>query len=509
MLVGDSTNHSAQIFGAVAAGWLGWYTWKFFISPLLYRDEPKELPYLIPCKIRISLLDLSLYANNTLRKRFGNDPWAVTIMGESLYVIPSAEDVLAVYRAPKTLDFDPFIKEMLSKYGITAETASKMFDTLPGQTKNWMETMIENFKTQMHPGEKLDHVQTRLLGFIDHSLVWGRLHGRMVLEDGGNERVVSLYNWSEVVIVDAQTRAFFDDALYKECPDLLAQFQIYEDEAWKLPMDLPDFATKALRSSKINIESGLRRYLKLSRDERPNDSWLIDILCKDMDKLGLEEDQKVYVLFSFYRVMNANAYKLVFWIISYLLFHPQLMEELKVEIEPAFRDGNHSTPDLSFLFDSCPLLASICEEVLRLTNWPIGTRTVQTDTIIGGKKLRQGRKLLMPYRAMHFDPAVFGADATAFNPKRFIMKKTLVTHKSYRPFGGAAHYCPGRYIARREVQMFTAVMLMRFEITLLEGEGPGNRSHFPKMDDTLPSGGIQVPSKGEDLIVRVRPSKAV
>ena len=107
----------------------------------------------------------------------------------------------------------------------------------------------------------------------------------------------------------------------------------------------------------------------------------------------------------------------------------------------------------------------------------------------------------MPYRVMHFDTTVFGVDAAAFNPKRFTTKKTLGTHKSYRPFGGAAHYCPGRYIARREVQMFTAVMLMRFEITLI-----GDKSRFPKMDDTLPSGGIQTLLKGEDLIVRVRPS---
>ena len=223
-------------------------------------------------------------------------------MGESLYVVPSAEDVQAVYRAPKTLDFDPFIKEMLGKYGITSETASKMFDTLPGETKSWMESSIENFKLQMHPGPRLDLVQNKLFDFIDKLMTWDNLQGCMVLQDGANERVVSLFTWSEMVIVDAQTRAFFDDILYEECPDLLAQFQIYENEAWKIPMDLPDFATKALRSSKMNIEKGLRQYLNTSPHKKPNDSWIIKTLCEDMDHLGLKKDQKVYVLFSFYRV---------------------------------------------------------------------------------------------------------------------------------------------------------------------------------------------------------------
>lgn len=76
--------------------------------------------------------------------RFGNRPWAVTIMGESLYVIPPADDVQAVCRAPKALDFDPFIKEMRSLYGTTADTASKMFDMSAGESKSWTETIIKS-----------------------------------------------------------------------------------------------------------------------------------------------------------------------------------------------------------------------------------------------------------------------------------------------------------------------------------------------------------------------------
>lgn len=105
----------------------------------------------------------------------------------------------------------------------------------------------------------------------------------------------------------------------------------------------------------------------------------------------------------------------------------------------------------------------------------------------------------MPYRAMHFDPAAFGADASSFNVRRSMVKKRLMNSKSYRPFVGASHYCPGRWIARREVYVFTAVMLKPLELELVEG-----KAKFPRMDDTLPSGGVQGPLKGEDLIVRVR-----
>lgn len=36
----------------LAAAWLCWRIWKFTIIPALRPDEPKELPYLIPCQYR-------------------------------------------------------------------------------------------------------------------------------------------------------------------------------------------------------------------------------------------------------------------------------------------------------------------------------------------------------------------------------------------------------------------------------------------------------------------------
>jgi cholesterol 7alpha-monooxygenase len=105
-----------------------------------------------------------------------------------------------------------------------------------------------------------------------------------------------------MVIVDAQTRTFFDEVIYDQCPDLLFHFQNFEQESWKLPMDLPDLATRALRFSKTSIEGALESYLRLPNDKRPNESWIISTLCEDLDKLCLDATQKAHILFSFYRV---------------------------------------------------------------------------------------------------------------------------------------------------------------------------------------------------------------
>jgi hypothetical protein len=44
---------NAQIYGAaiVVIALLLWRLWRFTLRPCFYVDDPKELPYWIPCKI--------------------------------------------------------------------------------------------------------------------------------------------------------------------------------------------------------------------------------------------------------------------------------------------------------------------------------------------------------------------------------------------------------------------------------------------------------------------------
>lgn len=46
---GDVSTGS-KVAVTIAVSWLGWYTWKFLIFPLVYRDASRELPHFIPCK---------------------------------------------------------------------------------------------------------------------------------------------------------------------------------------------------------------------------------------------------------------------------------------------------------------------------------------------------------------------------------------------------------------------------------------------------------------------------
>lgn len=134
---------------------------------------------------------------------------------------------------------------------------------------------------------------------------------------------------------------------------------------------------------------------------------------------------------------------------------------------------------------------------------PIGIRLVTQKTTIGGKELQPGRKLLMPYKQLHYNPGVFGDNVDQFGLRRFLHDKSLLRGSSWRPFGGASTHCPGRFLARREVYMFVAIVLFRFYIRLAPAR-KGETPNFPRVDEAVPAGGLLPPVAGDDVLVEVR-----
>lgn len=162
--------------------------------------------------------------------------------------------------------------------------------------------------------------------------------------------------------------------------------------------------------------------------------------------------------------------------------------------------------------DHCPKLEAVFFEVLRMSTASASVRKIISPTKIGGKTLCPGNRLLIPYRQLHYNEDVFGEDVNDFNGERFLRNKELTHNASFRPFGGGATYCPGRFIARQEVNIFIALVLHRFDIGLTEkseknssGEKEMLQQRFPRSEGSTPCLGIMGPVQGEDVIVNVMP----
>lgn len=129
-------------------------------------------------------------------------------------------------------------------------------------------------------------------------------------------------------------------------------------------------------------------------------------------------------------------------------------------------------------------------------------RYVVTDTPIGKYMLRAGRKIMIPYRQLHENTAVWGSDALSFDSKRFLDDKSLKWSTSYRPFGGGATLCAGRFVAIQEVLSFIGLVLHRYDLELVKWPD-GTSQQFPHVDSMKPTFGMMGPVEGDDFMVKV------
>jgi cytochrome P450 len=151
------------------------------------------------------------------------------------------------------------------------------------------------------------------------------------------------------------------------------------------------------------------------------------------------------------------------WLVAHVTFDASLAATIREETTPAFR--NDGSLDTHYLANSCPVLISTWYEVLRFYTSVTTMRNVTEDTRIGDTYLEKDSRLMFSARQLALDEAVFGEDASKFNPMRFLKDPQLRHSESFRPFGGGKTICPGRHLAMHVATAMVAILLRRFNIS--------------------------------------------
>lgn len=174
------------------------------------------------------------------------------------------------------------------------------------------------------------------------------------------------------------------------------------------------------------------------------------------------------------------------------------MDGFRQETAPAF--SGDDLVDHSYFLDpeKCPQVDNIWNEVLRIVGWSCSVRLITQDTVIGGKLMRKGNRVMVPHRLLHFDERVFGEDPQTFRPERW-NDPALAKSPCWKPFGAGKTLCSGRFLARSSVTTFVATLLRRFDVELV------GSPKFPEADKGKPVLGIISLKQGQDFKVRLSP----
>lgn len=458
---------------------------------------------------------------HSLILRNNREPFAITVGGSTIYVLTMPKDVADAYRNTTSLSFDIFVQVMMRNLGSSAQSVRAMFSPMPAEKDGFPNPhgkplgrlARELHTTQLYPGENLTRLDDKFIESFDDQLDLEKIaNTNYAARDQNGGLTVPLLRWSSDVFIRAGQLAYFGDLLGVIDPNLTSTFLEFDDLSWQILFQYPRIVSRRMHAARERLTAVIEKYFSVPVEERGESAWFTPAMEHEMRTLGISTHdiatmmttiywgsvyskrlQQSKLTMLWYRI-NTNTRKASFWMLAYLIKHPRLLEQIRHETEPAFKAGGLS---VDYLKDSCSLLDGVWNETLRHSAFSASVRHITEDTIIGGKTLRKGHRLMIPYRQLHFDEGVFGEDAHDFEPARFEKDPNLLHSASWRPFGGGITMCPGRYIAKESVAIFIAIALRRFDIEFVKGQV------FPQAAEGTPVLGIMNIQNGEDPLVRI------
>ncbi|KAL8841956.1 MAG: hypothetical protein Q9176_002892 [Flavoplaca citrina] len=371
--------------------------------------------------------------------------------------------------------------------------------------------MIEEYQRhQLLPGRKLDNFAKAFVCHVDKMVSWQQVQvhvssSRPVVSASVD---ISLMDWTTDVFLHATTETYWGRSIWGLAPNLIESFQKWEQTTWKYIFQVPRILSKDIYDARDELIAAFTAYFGQAKTTRADANYFVTTSEQELRDIAFNDNDVGKVHMLQYWAINGNAHKVTFWMFAYMLHDPQLLERIRQEVAPGIENGTVNVP---YLTEQRPRLESLFLEVLRLKMSSSLMRYVTEPTVVGGKFLARGHNVMVPYRQLHLDEDVWGKNASAFDPDRFLNDKQLSQSSSFRPFGGGQHLCPGRFVARQAIFSFIALALARFEIGLAPHDTSGEKSQrcqpsaqrFPRTNESKPALGALAPVAGDRVMLRV------
>eukprot|EP00550_Attheya_septentrionalis_P006736 CAMPEP_0198294484 /NCGR_PEP_ID=MMETSP1449-20131203/22548_1 /TAXON_ID=420275 /ORGANISM="Attheya septentrionalis, Strain CCMP2084" /LENGTH=496 /DNA_ID=CAMNT_0043994445 /DNA_START=149 /DNA_END=1639 /DNA_ORIENTATION=+ len=204
-----------------------------------------------------------------------------------------------------------------------------------------------------------------------------------------------------------------------------------------------------------------------------------------------------------------NSAPATFWTLLHLIEDETAWKACRDQVETIAanrKDEFFSLDDL----DEMTLLHSAFYETLRIYQGNFTARQVKEDFVLdmGSNKkywIEAGSKLMPFWGILHSDPHIF-ENPNQFQYDRFVDTAKVFKYKSGKPlthapvmaFGGGAHLCPGRKFIAYEVKLFLAMLMINFDMVLVDGE------RHPNINPAMQGIGVSHPDHDPKIEIRLK-----
>ncbi|XP_053353744.1 prostacyclin synthase isoform X1 [Clarias gariepinus] len=272
-----------------------------------------------------------------------------------------------------------------------------------------------------------------------------------------------------------------------------AEFSEVYEEFRRFDKVLPKLARTSANKDEIKVASLARKQLwELLRTNFNTAtvalSW-IQTFLKHLEEQGLDSETQQRAMLLQLWVTQGNAGPAAFWLLGFLLTHPEALKAVKEELSPL----QHLPLDK---IENTPVLNSVLMETLRLRAAALITRDVMRDKTVklsNGQDyvLRHGDRLcIFPFISPQMDPQIhdepekfkfdrfLNSDGTE---KNMFYKEGLRMNYGTMPWGAGSNLCPGRDFAVCALKRFVLMILTQFDLELFDSNAcmpPVDASHY-------------------------------
>lgn len=475
-----------------------------------------------------------------------------------IYVVNSPELVAAVERNMKNISFTPFVVAMLPRLFNVSDhdiaIASRNHDEADGHW-GYMRDVHSTTYSVLAPGKDLDYMVKLLLeGVLTYT-------GTLSDDSPCRTIEIDLFTWIRRVLTVTSTSAVYGpENPFLHNLELETAFWDFKSQLARLLLGvMPNLTARKAHRGRARIAAAMQRYFE--RGGQDKGGGLVQTRYEVAKKHGLStEAMSVFELGNCIGVL-INSVPTTFWLLYHIFSSPDLLSSIREELSSVITSDPATDATIIPAFkvqELCPILMATYREVLRYRTHSSTSRYVRRETLLANQYiLKQDSIIQIPSAVIHTNPEIWGADAKVFNPYRFLrasvsgfsstaslsdsmsgsltpaslnrsgsssgsgsltpvsvsrrnlarsdhssdaipVQKTFAMKKtSFRAFGGGATLCPGRHFATTTILSIIAMMVLRFDITPVEGEWPAMAQAKGRLASTLP------PPDG-DIKVRVR-----
>ncbi|KAM0325158.1 hypothetical protein ACHAQA_007697 [Verticillium albo-atrum] len=397
-----------------------------------------------------------------------------------LHLIPSIQK-------SKGLSFRPFLKTSAKRFGGASVVTQELY------TEAFADGFGQVMKTTLAPGPHLDEQNLRM-----------GAEAVIQVNKLAEMKAVYLREWIKHTILHASSYAIYGDGHPYRTPEMKDAFWEWNEYLSMHLMGIDPLGRGYAARQKV-----FNSLFEYGKNVPANAAKIVTEKVQFMKDAGISFEETWKQEASFAIALFGNSTPTAFWTFYDLYSRPDTLEEVRREIaaEAVEKRGGVFRLDVAALKTRCPLVLSMYQETQRTRHQHAPIRKVVEDTLLDGRYLlKKGNFLQMPGEPINKSEELWGASAKEFNPYRFVPKeqkeKIAFDKTRFTAWGAAPHLCPARQFASTEILILVALVVMRVDLTPLNGTGQWERD-FPCRNELATT-----TSPAKDLEVRVKTREA-